>query len=116
MITARRFWGTMIAANVLGAVLVLVGAWASAAMQALGFILLLPGSLAATLLPLQRLWTPSLWRCCQTDAAGLANVLFLPVAVAINVIICWSYRVYKLRRTHSTALLAIKSGAANSQR
>lgn len=87
--------------NAVGAGLVFIGAETSAMIQFLGLALLLPGSLGAAVLPLQRLWTPGLWRCCQTDAAGLSNLLYLPVAITINLVAWWAFRLYRLRRNHS---------------
>lgn len=97
-ITERwRYWGTMFTVNIVGTVLVLISAASSAAIQVLGFALLLPGSVCAALLPLQRLWVPSLWNCCQTDAAGFANALFIPTAVAINSLVWVLFRAYRLK-------------------
>jgi hypothetical protein len=98
MSTAQRYWGTVVVVNAVGAGLVFIGAETSAMIQFLGFAVLLPGSLGAAVLPLQGLWSLGLWRCCQTDAAGLSNVLYLPVAITINLLAWWAFRLYRLRR------------------
>ena len=101
MSTTRRYWVVIVVANAVGAGLLFIGAATSAMIQLLGFALLLPGSLAAAMLPLQRLWIPGLWRCCQTDSAGLSNVLFLPAAITVNLLVFWAFRSYRLKRNHS---------------
>lgn len=98
MLAARRYWGAITVINAVGAGLVFVGAETSIALQASGFLFLLPGSLVAAALPLQRLWNPALWYCCRTDATGLSNVLYLPLAVAVNLLTWWAIRAYRIRR------------------
>jgi hypothetical protein len=98
MFTPRQQWGAIIAANAAGAALVVIGAAGSAALQASGLLLLFPGSLVAAVLPLQKLWHPVLWRCCQTDSAGLSNILYLPVAVLTNLLVWWAIKLYWARR------------------
>jgi hypothetical protein len=104
MLTARQHWGAIIGANAAGATLVFIGADASTAVQILGYLLLVPGSIVAAALPLHRLWHPSLWRCCQTDAAGLSNILYLPVAVVINLLMWWCVRLYWSKRSAAKLL------------
>ena len=94
----RRHWVTVIAVNAVGAALIFIGGAGSAAIQVLGLLLLFPGSLIAALLPLQKLWQPVLWRCCQTDPAGLSNALYLPVAVLTNLLALWAVKLYRTRR------------------
>jgi hypothetical protein len=57
-----------------------------------------PGSLIASFLPLHALWFPYLWTRFETDATGLATVLFLPTTVLINVIFFLIARYYFRRR------------------
>ncbi len=89
MLTRRTYWYAIGAANATGAVLVFIGANASAALQLIGLVLLAPGSLVAALLPLHRLWRPVLWKCCQIDATGFSNLVYLPVAIVTNLLVWW---------------------------
>lgn len=98
MTSVRKYWCAVAAANAAGAALVFIGANASTAIQLIGVLLLAPGSLVATLLPLQKLWFPLLWKCCQIDATGLSNLMYLPVATAANLLVWWGVRIWFLRR------------------
>jgi hypothetical protein len=64
----------------------LLGSYTSDVLNALGLILLLPGSVLASLslAPLNALDLPKLLTSTGTDGPGLANVLYLPLTIAIN--------------------------------
>jgi hypothetical protein len=89
----RKYCGLIIGLQFSGVVLVLVGSGASALVQIAGLGLLLPGSLVAAVLPLQKLWHPLLWRLWQTDSIGFSNLLYLPVVVILNLVVAQSIRV-----------------------
>ena len=95
----RKYWGVLAVLQGLGAALVFVGSYFSAAVQIVGMVALLPGSVVAASLPLHKLWNPAFWRLWQTDSAGLANVLYLPVALLTNVLIWWAICVYRRHRS-----------------
>lgn len=97
MSTLSRQWAAIIAANLTGAVLVFIGAASNAAVQVLGLVLLFPGSVLAAVVPLEKLWHPVLWHCCQTDANGLSNILYLPVAISTNLLV-WRAITIRLAR------------------
>ena len=99
MLTPQPRWGAIVAANAAGATPVFTGAASSAAIRRLGLVLLVPGSLVAALLPLEKLWRPGLWRCCQTDSAGLSNTLYLPVAVAMNLLAWRAIGLYRAKQS-----------------
>lgn len=54
-----------------------------------GILLLLPGSLISMALPFRILWRPYLLNTFQIDSAGIANILYLPVAIVLNALIWW---------------------------
>ena len=54
-----------------------------------GILLLLPGSLISMALPFRIFWRPYLRNTFQIDSAGLANILYLPVAIVLNALIWW---------------------------
>lgn len=94
---SSRYWIAAVSVNVAGAAFVYVGADIDMLVQLLGYLLLPPGSLAASLLPLHRLWFRALWACCQTDATGLSHLLYLPAAISINLTVLGLLRRLKRR-------------------
>lgn len=101
-VLSRKHWVRGAVVNVAGVLLVFLGATFSSAVQLFGFILLLPGSLIASILPLHKLWHPVFGRCCQTDSIGLSNALYLPVALLVNCVAWWGFRAYSQRRGSQT--------------
>ena len=100
---ARKYWTAIIAANLVGGVLVFVGAELNVGIQILGVLLLFPGSVIAAVLPLQSLWNPVFWRCCQTDSTGLSNALYLPAAIVINLLVGFALRLFTSHAKHGHA-------------
>ena len=94
----RRLWLLFAALQLVGVILDFAGEQLSVLIQALALLLLIPGSLIASFLPLHALWFPYLWTRFETDATGLATVLFLPTTVLINVIFFLIARYYFRRR------------------
>lgn len=90
---------TWVALNLAGALLVFVGSQSALVVYLGGFLLLLPGSLVAALIPFHKLWLKGLWRCCQTNADGLSDVLYLPTAFAMNALTWFLIRLYARRRS-----------------
>ena len=64
-----------------------------------GYLLLLPGSVAAAVCRSKAL-EPDLVALLPNNAAAgtLSDTLYLPVAIAINLLIRWAIRFYKIKR------------------
>ena len=72
------------------AIIQLVGVGLYISAQVIGLALLLPGSAIAGFIPFHRLWFPYLWNHYRTDEWGLSDFLYLPTAILINFLLCWS--------------------------
>jgi len=97
VLSGRKFWGIVAAIQITGAVLVILGAGRDIAVNVGGLALLLPGSVIAAILPLEKLWHPILWRLLRTDPWGLSDALYLPVAIAANLLVGWAIRILQRR-------------------
>ncbi len=93
MLSERTYWGLVAAIQTTGAVLLILGAERDIAVYFGGLALLLPGSVIAAILPLEKLWHPVLWRLWRTDPSGLSDTLYLPVAIAANLLVGWAIRI-----------------------
>lgn len=98
MSASRRLWAVLAAINVGGGALVWTGADFNPGVHILGLLLLLPGSVIAAVLPIRALWHPALSRCCGTDAEGLSNVLYVPIAVLTNFLLWWLLQTKRSRK------------------
>jgi hypothetical protein len=78
---ARRFWAYVATLNVAGSVLMWIGSAIGPPPYFMGIILLFPGDVIATAFAAFCLWL------APAGVSDVWNVLFLPVTIAINVLI-----------------------------
>jgi hypothetical protein len=100
----RNPWLWFSAVQLIGGVLSAWGSQVDLGMYIFGLIFLLPGSTVAPYLSAHvgqyfYLLVPRFWDHFQTDATGLSDVLYLPLAILVNVLAFWAVKSVVKRRT-----------------
>ena len=85
MSSTRKAWGIFAGINLVGGWLLYWGYRVGITAYLTGYVLLSPGSLVTSFLPLRSLWGPLVWRHLKVNRSRLEDLLFVPVAVIINV-------------------------------
>jgi hypothetical protein len=98
-----RLWLWFVVIQLAGALLTFLGAGRDVATQLAGLFLLLPGSFLSEYVPTQMLWRPFMWTHLGMDDFGLLDILYLPVSVAINLLIFSIATFFFRRRQKSPA-------------
>jgi len=107
--STRKAWEIFAGINLVGGWLLYWGYRAGIAAYLTGYVLLSPGSLVTSFLPLRSLWGPVVWRHLRVNRSRLEDLLFVPVAVIINVVVFWVIRAVRRRMRPSDPLSSRKS-------